>query len=162
MRDLEDAMAEATTERPVTLATFDLNGFKHYNDTFGHPAGDALLERLGARLASAIEGGGTAYRVGGDEFCILLAHGSGDLVEAAVTGLSEAGDGFTVSTAHGAIVIPDEAEEVESALKLVDERLYANKMSRNAGSDTAQALLRTLHESEPEIESHLGNVSSYA
>ena len=162
MRDLEDVFAESTTEQHTIVATFDLNGFKLYNDTFGHPAGDALLERLGARLGAAVAGAGTAYRVGGDEFCILLGHGQDHLVKAAVTALSEAGEGFTVSTAHGAIVIPDEASTVESALKLVDERLYANKLSRHAGTDTAEALLRTLHEAEPEIERHLGHVSLLA
>ena len=160
MRDLEDSLAERTTGQHVILVSFDLNGFKRYNDTFGHPAGDALLERLGARLAATVAGAGTAYRVGGDEFCVLLSEGNDHLVGAASTALSEVGEGFTVTTAHGAIVIPDEADVIESALKLVDKRLYGNKMSRDAGSDTIEALLRTLHESEPEIESHLGNVGA--
>ena len=162
MRNLDDLLAQATPHQHVILATFDLNGFKRYNDTFGHPAGDALLERLSVRLAATVAGAGTAYRVGGDEFCILLSHGNDHLVGAASTALSEAGEGFTVTTAHGAIVIPDEADAVETALKLVDERLYGNKLSRDAGSDTIEALLRTLRESEPEIESHLGNVGSLA
>ena len=52
---------------------FDLDGFKLYNDTFGHPAGDALLSRLGHRLRDAIGADvGPAYRIGGDEFCVLL------------------------------------------------------------------------------------------
>ena len=162
MRDLDDALAEAAPARHVTLASFDLNGFKRYNDTFGHPAGDALLQRLGARLASTVAGAGTAYRLGGDEFCVLLSEGNDHLVDSAVTALCEAGEGFTVTTAHGVIALPDEADQVESALKRVDERLYANKLSRNAGSDTVEALLRTLRESEPEIETHLGNVGSLA
>jgi two-component system cell cycle response regulator len=162
MRDLEDALAEATTARHVTLVSLDLNGFKRYNDNFGHPAGDALLARLGGRLAAAIDGGGTAYRVGGDEFCVLLRNGNDHLVEAAVGALREAGEGFTVTTAHGVITLPDEAGEIEAALKRVDERLYANKLARNAGTDTVEALLRTLRESEPEIETHLGNVGSLA
>jgi two-component system, cell cycle response regulator len=162
MRDLEDSFAEATPEQHVILASFDLNGFKRYNDTFGHPAGDALLARLGERLRAAVAGAGTAYRVGGDEFCILLRHGDDHLVRAASTALSEVGEGFTVTTAYGAIVVPDEADEVESAIKLVDERLYGNKLARDAGSDTIEALLRTLRESEPEIETHLGNVGTLA
>ena len=161
-RDLDDALAAAIAGRSMTVATFDLNGFKRYNDTFGHPAGDALLQRLGARLSAAVAGVGSAYRVGGDEFCILLNPGHEHMVEAAVTALSEVGEGFTVKTAHGAITIPDDAEEVETALKLVDQRLYTNKLSRDAGTDTVEALLRTLHESEPEIEAHLGNVASLA
>ena len=55
-----------------TLVFFDLNGFKRYNDTFGHPAGDALLGRLGARLQAVAAEQGGAYRLGGDEFCLLL------------------------------------------------------------------------------------------
>ena len=54
------------------LLLFDLNGFKHYNDTFGHPAGDELLSRLGGALRDAVGEDGTAYRIGGDEFCVLL------------------------------------------------------------------------------------------
>ena len=46
----------ATAEQPALLALFDLNGFKDYNDTYGHPAGDALLMRLGAALADAVDG----------------------------------------------------------------------------------------------------------
>ena len=57
---------------PVALVLLDLNGFKHYNDSFGHPAGDALLTRLGASLRAAVGSAGTAYRFGGDEFCLLL------------------------------------------------------------------------------------------
>ena len=52
---------------------FDLDGFKSYNDTHGHPAGDTLLARLGARLAAAFTESGSAYRLGGDEFCLLAA-----------------------------------------------------------------------------------------
>ena len=51
---------------------FDLNGFKSYNDTLGHGAGDLLLARLGPALDEAIRGCGRAYRLGGDEFCALL------------------------------------------------------------------------------------------
>ena len=69
------AAARATESDPLVLVLFDLDGFKHYNDTFGHPAGDALLVRLGAGLAGFVEGRGTAYRMGGDEFCALLRPG---------------------------------------------------------------------------------------
>ena len=55
------------------LLLFDLDGFKRYNDTYGHPAGDALLARLGGKLAAAVVGVGAAYRLGGDEFCVLAA-----------------------------------------------------------------------------------------
>ena len=56
--DFARAPATRPPERPLSLIMFDLNGFKGYNDSFGHPAGDALLARLGARLAAAVPGGG--------------------------------------------------------------------------------------------------------
>ena len=58
-------------ETEATLVLLDLDGFKIYNDTYGHPAGDALLARLGHRLAAATGDGVAAYRLGGDEFCVL-------------------------------------------------------------------------------------------
>ena len=70
--DLKDACTRATEESPVMLLLFDLNGFKRYNDTFGHPAGDELLIKLGGALREAVGDAGTAYRIGGDEFCVLL------------------------------------------------------------------------------------------
>jgi GGDEF domain-containing protein len=81
-RDLERAVAGERDA--VLLALFDLDGFKHYNDSYGHPAGDALLQRLGSKLAEHVDGVGTAYRMGGDEFCVLLPLlGDGDAQAAA-------------------------------------------------------------------------------
>src|SRR5215217_416883 len=98
----------------TVLALFDLDGFKHYNDTFGHPAGDALLVRLGSNLASCLEGRGRAYRMGGDEFCVLFEPGHDDpdlLVGSAAAALSESGEGFSIGCSFGSIVLPDEAGE---------------------------------------------------
>ena len=72
MADLEEAFAHGIAHGPRTLAFFDLDGFKRYNDAFGHAAGDALLARLGRRLTEVVAERGTAYRLGGDEFCVLL------------------------------------------------------------------------------------------
>ena len=72
MVGLDEALAEGERGEPSALLLFDLDNFKHYNDTFGHPAGDALLARLGTRLAAALEGRARAYRLGGDEFCALV------------------------------------------------------------------------------------------
>ena len=75
--DLLEAVepADEANETPLhhVLLLFDLDGFKGYNDSFGHPAGDALLVRLATNLAVVAEdAGGRAYRLGGDEFCLLI------------------------------------------------------------------------------------------
>jgi two-component system, cell cycle response regulator len=126
LADLETEIDTARAGSAHVLVLFDLNGFKTYNDTFGHPAGDALLARLGRNLASVVAPAGEAYRMGGDEFCVLLPEPDPDLRRIA-RALSESGEGFDVSSAYGAALIPDEATTVSAALSLADERLYAHK-----------------------------------
>src|SRR5262249_18277247 len=92
MRDLDEVVAIA---EPTIVAIFDLDGFKSYNDSFGHAAGDALLHRLsGALDAAASAAGGQAYRMGGDEFCVLLPDGTD--IETVACALREDGSAFTV------------------------------------------------------------------
>jgi len=57
---------------PLTILTLDLNNFKFINDTYGHPAGDLVLQEFAAHLNNVIRGGDLAVRLGGDEFLVLL------------------------------------------------------------------------------------------
>ena len=125
--DLESALARAGEAHLLLL--FDLNGFKAYNDTFGHAAGDRLLARLGQALTAAIGHHGRAYRLGGDEFCALIgAAGNVEaLPAAALRALAADGPGFTVSAAAGVARLPDEAANASDALTLADQRMYAAK-----------------------------------
>jgi diguanylate cyclase (GGDEF)-like protein len=119
------------------VAVFDLNGFKHFNDTFGHPAGDELLARLAGRLARFVAEHGTAYRLGGDEFCVILEQRGepDDLVLAGATrALTEQGKGFAIGASVGAARLPDEARTVNEALRLADQRMYAHKQ-RNGSAE---------------------------
>jgi GGDEF domain-containing protein len=70
-RDLAELIPKAGAGSPLVLALFDLDGFKQYNDTFGHPAGDTLLVRLGANLRGFFGARGRVFRMGGDAFCAL-------------------------------------------------------------------------------------------
>src|SRR5579875_3218338 len=108
--DLDAAVSAADARHPRTLVFFDLNGFKRYNDTLGHGAGDALLARLGAALDAAVGEHGRAYRLGGDEFCALLRgrFAIGDArVAAATAALAERCALADISAAVGLAVIPE-------------------------------------------------------
>ncbi len=161
--DLAAEIEAAREDEPRMLVLFDLNGFKTYNDTFGHPAGDALLSRLAAKLATAVAPAGEAYRMGGDEFCVLLPAPEPDLPRVAEA-LCESGEGFDVTSAYGAAVIPDEATTVSTALSVADERLYDHKelLAEISRGTAHEPLLRTLAEREPELRAHVADVSSLA
>ena len=162
LADLDEALA---SERQAVLAVFDLDGFKAYNDTFGHPAGDALLHRLGERLKHAVAGSGAAYRMGGDEFCVLAtaADGAGDeLIAAAVDALSECGESFVITASSGAVRLPADAATTADALRLADHRMYARKASGrvSAARQSADVLLRVLAERRPALGDHLEGVAA--
>jgi two-component system cell cycle response regulator len=163
-RDL-DRVAGGQRDGAV-LALFDLDGFKHYNDSYGHPAGDALLQRLGAKLADHVAGAGSAYRMGGDEFCVLLAGGArpDERVADCASALTEHGDGFTITCSFGAIMVPDEADDAGEALRIADQRMYAHKHSgrSSARSQSRDVLLRAIAERNPELGEHISGVAELA
>ena len=163
MQDLEARLAAPEAE-PTLLIVFDLDGFKAYNDAYGHPAGDALLVRLGERLEAAVSGRGDAYRMGGDEFCVLAslrADGQGPLAAAGATALAERGEGFGITASHGAVAIPLEATTPSEALGVADQRMYARKGRRrtSAGRQATDALLKALAERNPGLGDHLDDVT---
>jgi len=165
VRDLASAVEEPGASE-VLLAMFDLDGFKQYNDSFGHAAGDALLARLGIRLATATEHAGSAYRMGGDEFCMLARCGpeaAERLLDGAVAALQESGEGWQVGCSHGAAWIPSEAATATEALELADERMYANKASRSSASrQVTDALLQVITEQSARLDEHVERVSELA
>jgi diguanylate cyclase (GGDEF)-like protein len=166
VRDLASAVAEPSGSTELLLAMFDLDGFKQYNDSFGHAAGDALLERLGARLAAATEFAGSAYRMGGDEFCMLAScspDAAEGLLDNAVTALQDGGEGWHIGCSHGAAWIPSEAAAATDALELADKRMYANKASRSSASrQVTDALLQVITEQNVCLDEHVERVSELA
>ncbi len=167
MDDLKHAVEVADDASPWMLAFFDLNGFKGYNDVFGHPAGDHLLARLAKRLDRAVSPVGRAYRLGGDEFCVLGpvgVAGHDATLRAGVAALSESGEGFSVDAAYGSVLIPSDARDATGALRQADTRMYQNKgQSRpSAPAQTCKALLATLYERNPGLEAHSLEVAALA
>jgi diguanylate cyclase (GGDEF)-like protein/putative nucleotidyltransferase with HDIG domain len=150
---------------PHALALFDLDGFKSYNDAFGHPAGDALLERLGSNLAAALGDTGRAYRMGGDEFCLLAPVADGDperIARLAAAALSERGMRFDVGCSYG-LVLLDGGDPVE-ALRLADQRMYAHKGAgrRSPAESVHQVLMSVVDEHDGSLREHVDGVAALA
>jgi two-component system, cell cycle response regulator len=136
--DLEAKCVKASPEEPISLLLYDLNGFKRYNDSFGHPVGDELLAGFGRDLRGVLGDDGAGYRVGGDEFCVILTCG-GDRVEEIVRriamALTATRNGVTVSASWGVVSFPGEADSPAEAMQLADLRMYAQKESRRVSRD---------------------------
>ncbi|MGO9974973.1 MAG: HD domain-containing phosphohydrolase [Solirubrobacteraceae bacterium] len=163
---LEQRIPKASAETQLLLIMFDLDGFKAYNDNYGHPAGDALLQRFGKKLAAHLVGRGTAYRMGGDEFCALI-DAVDDPFRASVQAadeLSEQGDGFSIGCSYGSILLPSEAQDIKNALRIADERMYAHKRSGrlSASRQSKDVLLRALVERSSDLGAHLRSVAEMA
>ena len=153
---------------PHVLLLFDLDGFKNYNDSYGHPAGDALLARLGTRLAAATGSTGGAYRIGGDEFCVLGAL-SEDVplevvIERARDGLCEEGEGFSIGASCGHALLPAEAHDAAEVLRVADRRMYAEKNSARVSAriQSTRVLRRALEAWDAELGEHTGDVALLA
>ncbi|WP_169542235.1 bifunctional diguanylate cyclase/phosphohydrolase [Solirubrobacter soli] len=162
-----DAWLATAAASPRLLVMLDLNGFKGYNDTFGHVAGDALLARLGLKLREELAPYGEAYRLGGDEFCAVLEIDAEHVEEAiAIAGhaLSETGEGFAITASYGVVLLPHEAENLDHAVQLADERMYAHKHNRSSGArDQARdVLMRTMQAKQPSLHEHSSHVAVLA
>jgi diguanylate cyclase (GGDEF)-like protein len=162
---LEELDRRIASGRSFTIALADLNGFKHYNDTFGHPAGDALLRRLGRKLATAWDGHGFAARLGGDEFCVISDDLAGEELQALLHGaLSEQGEGFTISAVSGLAAVPTDADDANGAVRLADNRLYNAKAAFHGRHRSAAPapLPDLLGQRLPELGEHLDRVAQLA
>ncbi|HTU77626.1 MAG TPA: HD domain-containing phosphohydrolase [Solirubrobacteraceae bacterium] len=163
--DLSAAWERVSDEHPARLVLFDLDGFKAYNDSFGHIGGDMLLRRLAQAFKRAVGERGCAYRLGGDEFCALLWADAGEtMIGDCLQALSAVGDGFSITASYGSVMLPSDAADTQLALQLADERMYAYKDSSraSAGKQTRDLALQILAAHEPELHSHASHVAELA
>ena len=134
---LADKTKAATqTGEPFALGLIDLDGFKPINDVYGHPIGDEILRQVGDRLARAMDGRGSAARIGGDEFAIICdAIGGRD---AAVALGEEIQSIFAVpfaiqplhlrlTSACGLALFPSSSAELNDLVRVTDAALYRAK-----------------------------------
>ena len=120
---------------PLTLLCLDLDGFKTINDTLGHPAGDALLVQVAARLRSCIRGRDMVGRLGGDEFALLMVDsdeaGAGVLAQRLLAVVSEPyeldGTVIRIGVSIGIMMAPEGGLDARTLLKSADLAMYQAK-----------------------------------
>jgi HD-GYP domain-containing protein (c-di-GMP phosphodiesterase class II) len=123
------------------------------------------LIRLSSNLMAIDGDGAQAFRLGGDEFCVIV-DGEGpereELVARATVALTEHGEGFSVSASHG-VVDRSEATNPEDLLHIADRRMYARKAARGSGDlHSREVILRMLEARAPELLQHRDELAQLA
>lgn len=126
--------------QPFSLVMVDVDNFKHYNDTQGHPMGDVVLEELATLLAKNIRRGDLAARFGGEEFVIVfpdcgkaaaleLAENLRLVIDTTVFPHQQEQPTGNLTATFGVATFPDDARELDALLKRADSCLYEGKKS---------------------------------
>jgi diguanylate cyclase (GGDEF)-like protein len=134
---------------PLGLVMLDLHRFKEVNDKHGHPSGDEVLRAAATTLKRALRTSDSAFRIGGDEFAVLLPQTD---AEQALALSRRIGAVFsetlqalplsvTVSMDHGVATFPQDGEQADQLIRVADERLYRLKHAnhRKLGNGGAKA-----------------------
>ncbi len=122
--------------KQVAVLFLDVDGFKHINDSLGHPIGDKLLQSIAGRLVAAVRGADTVSRQGGDEFVVLLpdlqqpedaAVMAGRILRDVSTPHLVDQHELHVTTSIGVSVFPDDGTDAETLIKTADTAMYQAK-----------------------------------
>lgn len=155
LASLEENKDENTT---VGIVMFDVNDLKYVNDNLGHPTGDEMIRKAAEIISAAFEAdGGECFRIGGDEFAVIIKGDSADNVKAGYEkGMlifdeqtkrhnSAADCKFRVSIAHGFFIYnaESEVEHIEEAYKMADKKMYETKRAMKALQSTPEEYYST-------------------
>ena len=135
--------------KPLALAMLDIDHFKHFNDTYGHEAGDIVLKEFSMLMSRFRQGSDLACRYGGEEFLLILPESGPEQAVArlerfrdSVSQLSvmlhgEALPGITVSI--GLALLPEHGDNSAALIKAADEALYRAKANGRNRTELAAA-----------------------
>jgi diguanylate cyclase (GGDEF)-like protein len=126
--------------QPLGLVMLDLHRFKEVNDKHGHPRGDEVLRAAAATLKKALRTSDYAFRIGGDEFALILPQTDAAqalaLARRVETVFAELLQPLQltvgVSMDHGAANFPQDAEQADQLIRIADERLYRLKHTNHS------------------------------
>ena len=144
---LNDRISQAIALAPrhnnqVAVLFLDLDGFKHINDSLGHPIGDRLLQSVAERLVGCVRASDTVSRQGGDEFVVLLSEvdRSEDAAISARRMLQAVAESHAVdeqdlhiTTSIGVSIFPDDGLDAETLIKNADTAMYQAKENGRQG-----------------------------
>jgi diguanylate cyclase (GGDEF)-like protein len=148
-RDVRRELAVAARHgRRLSVIVGDLDRLKELNDREGHAAGDRALCSLADALRAGLRAGDSAYRLGGDEFLVLLPETSADDVDAVVTRILNSGP---PSFSWGAATFPDDAADGASLIHVADRRLFARRRVARAGPRRSMAAPLGRQRREPRL-----------
>ncbi len=151
---------------PMAIVMIDVDHFKRFNDSFGHDAGDAVLQALGSFFVRSVRADDIACRYGGEEFCLVLpqmdhhnARQRAEAIRAGAAALEVKSDGKVlgpVTLSLGVALFPEDGSDMESLVHAADAALYeAKKAGRNRVEMTSAAALlqpsETLDQKEQSI-----------
>jgi diguanylate cyclase (GGDEF)-like protein len=132
---------------PLALVILDLHRFKEVNDRHGHPRGDEVLRSAATTLKSALRTSDSAFRIGGDEFALLLpqtdaaqALALSRRVETVFTEMLQPLQlSVSVSMDHGVATFPQDGEQADQLIRVADERLYRLKHANHGKATDTHA-----------------------
>jgi diguanylate cyclase (GGDEF)-like protein len=155
-RELGDAVGIGGGGKPFAVLMMDLDAFKAFNDTRGHPAGDALLAEVASTMGQALRDEDRLYRYGGDEFAAILpstdrvaAHDVADRLRREVAEMSSDRPDGRVTISVGVACFPDDGRSKDALVTVADRAMYLAKpaaRAADAGTTPDDPYLRALDE----------------
>ena len=136
----------------LVLLFLDLDGFKHINDSLGHPTGDRVLQSVAGRLLKSVRASDTVSRTGGDEFVVLLsevqrpedaAHVAQHMLQVVAEAHSVDSHDLHVTTSIGVSVYPEDGLDAETLVKNADTAMY---QAKEAGRQCYRFFTRAMNE----------------
>jgi diguanylate cyclase (GGDEF)-like protein len=130
----------------LALVILDLHLFKEVNDRYGHPRGDLLLKNAADTVRKSLRTSDYAFRIGGDEFALLLAHADAEQATALTrrmraafaSGIESMQMGIGLGIDYGIAVFPNDGDQRDVLIRVADERLYEMKNAQHTASAPAR------------------------
>jgi diguanylate cyclase (GGDEF)-like protein/PAS domain S-box-containing protein len=152
---------------PIGLIMMDLNGLKLINDVFGHEKGDQLLKKISKTFLKVINHE-NIFRIGGDEFVVIIKQATKDLMESYVTSIKQQVDQISIeevkiSIGIGYAIKEHKTSNFNEIINQAESNMYLNKMihGKNTKNKAIMSILKALTEKNHYEKEHSIGVAKY-